>query len=68
MLIKDYETNRSLNDVVLTLTMDEAGELCDYLHRLQVDPELNRVHLSEVVGTRLDKEITVVLDKNMEVA
>lgn len=68
MLIKDYETNRSLNDVVLTLTMDEAGELCDYLRRLQVDPELKRVHLSEVVGTHLDKEFTVVLEQKMEVA
>lgn len=67
MLIKDCETNRKMNDVVLTLTREEASELCDYLLMLQARPELKRVHLSEIVGTQLVREITVVLDNKMAV-
>ena len=68
MLIRDCETNKKMNDVVLTLTLDEASELCDYLNTLKARPELKRVHLSEIVGTQIAREITVVLDNKQEVA
>jgi len=61
MRIMDYETNRSLNDVAVYLTRDEADELCAYLLRLRARPDVQRVHLSEVVGDRLEREITVAL-------
>ena len=68
MRIMDFETKKSLNDVELTLTSEEAGALCDYLRALQARPELKLVHLSEIIGTQLAREITVVLDNKQEVA
>jgi len=64
----DYETNRSLNDIGVFLTIDEADELCAYLQRLRERPNVDRVYLSEIVGNHLEKEITVALDKRVSVA
>jgi len=64
----DYETNRSLNDIGVFLTIDEADELCAYLQTLQARPNVTHVHLSEIVGDRLEREITVALDKRVSVA
>lgn len=61
MRIMDYETNRCLNDVGVFLTIDEADELADYLKRLSRQPTVQRVHLSEIVGHQLQREITVAL-------
>ncbi|AIE85511.1 hypothetical protein [Fimbriimonas ginsengisoli] len=61
MRIMDYETNRSLNDIGVFLTADEAAELGAYLMRLSSRPSVQRVHLSEFVGHRLEREITVAL-------
>lgn len=61
MRIMDYETRRTLNDVGVTLTMEEADELCTYLQRLRSNPGVQHVHLSEIVGNRLEREITVTL-------
>jgi hypothetical protein len=61
MRITDYETNRNLSDVGVFLTLDEADELAMYLQRLRSRPGLQRVHLSEFVGHRVEREITVSL-------
>jgi len=63
MRITDYETNRNLNDVGLFLTSDEAAELAAYLQRLSSRPDIRHVHLSEVRGAHLEREITVVLSE-----
>lgn len=57
----DYENRRSLNDVGVFLTADEAAELGAYLMRLSTRPNIGRVYLSEVIGDRLEREITVSL-------
>ena len=65
MRIMDYETNRSLNDIGVYLTIDEADELCAYLQTMKKRSDVTRVHLSEIVGNQLQKEITVTLDKRV---
>jgi hypothetical protein len=62
MRIQDYETNKNLSDVSIHLTRDEASELAAYLQRMLSSPAINRVHLSEIVGSRLEKELTVALE------
>lgn len=61
MRITDFETGRSLNDVCLTLTQEEAEELCGYLHRLTAHKELGHVHLLELEGARVGREFAVSL-------
>jgi hypothetical protein len=61
MRITDYETQRCLNDVGITLTAQEADELCAYLNRLKECPDVRHVHLSEIVGDRLERELTFAL-------
>lgn len=61
MRITDYETQRTLKDVGITLTLEEADELCAYLHRLRSCPQVKHVHLSQIVGDRLEREVTFAL-------
>ncbi|MGV3618475.1 MAG: hypothetical protein ACO1SV_24390 [Fimbriimonas sp.] len=61
MRITDYETHRNLNDVGITLTAQEADELCAYLNRLRECPDVRQVHLSEIVGDHLEREVTFAL-------
>jgi hypothetical protein len=61
MRIMDYETNRSLNDVGLFLTIEEAEDLLSYLRRLKDVPSMQRIYLSEIHDQRLEREITVAL-------
>jgi hypothetical protein len=68
MRIMDYETNRSLNDIGVFLTLDEADELCAYLQVLRKRPEVQRVHLSEILGSHLEREITVGIDERVSLA
>ena len=69
MRIMDYETNRSLNDVGVFITADEAEELLAYLQRLNTKPEVQRVHLSQFTSRSLEREITFSLtDKNHNAA
>jgi len=68
MRIMDYETNRSLNDIGVFLTLDEAEELCAYLQCLQNRPGIQRIHLSEVLGNHLEREITVGIDERVSLA
>ncbi len=65
MRIMDYENNRSLNDIGVTLTADEADELCAYLQTMRQRPSVNRVFLSEIVGHHLEREITITLDERV---
>ena len=65
MRIMDYETNRSLNDIGVFLTLDEADELCAYLQLLQSRPDVQRIHLSEILGSQLEREITVGIDERV---
>ncbi len=61
MRIMDYETTRSLNDVAVFLTIEEAEDLLSYLRRLHDQPEIQRIHLSDYSNDRLEREITVSL-------
>ncbi len=62
MRITDFETGRSLNDVSLTLTHEEAQELCQYLARLtEGRSDLRHVHLMELQGARVHRELAVAL-------
>lgn len=62
MRILDYESNKAINDVAIFLSREEAEELVGYLSKLVASPDLNRVHLCDIVGNRLEREITVALD------
>jgi len=68
MRIMEYETNRSLTDIGVILTIDEAEELCAYLQQMKARPSVYRVHLSEIVGNQLRREITVTLDRGVNLA
>ena len=61
MRITDFETGRNMNDVCLTLTQDEAEELCGYLTRLTNHTELGHVHLTELEGSHVGREFAVSL-------
>ncbi len=61
MRITDFETGRHLNDVCLTLTQEEAEELCGYLNRLTAQTDLGHVHLMELEGSRVGREFAVSL-------
>lgn len=63
MRITDYATSKTLNDVSLTLTVEEAEELASYLERLLQHTELDRAYLSEFQGPVLARELTVQLDR-----
>lgn len=65
MRITDYERGKSLSDVCISLTRDEAEELHAYLQCLLTRPDLSRAHLSEVVGSRLERELTIALEKGV---
>jgi hypothetical protein len=64
MRIVDYETSRTLNDVGIFLTLEEAEELCVYLRRMTKPHPVQRAHLSELHGNHLEREITVSLDEH----
>jgi len=59
MTITDFEGGRSLNDVSIQLSPEEASELAAYLDRLIQNPSLKTAHLCEVSGTHLAREITI---------
>ncbi|MBS1709614.1 MAG: hypothetical protein JSS65_12950 [Armatimonadetes bacterium] len=61
MEIRDYESGKHLTDVDIVLSREEAEELNAYLQRLLVNPELRSVHLSEVNGVWLERELTFSL-------
>lgn len=68
MKILDYETNKTLNDVAIFLTQEEAAELAGFLNRLVDKPHIHKVYLSEIVSNRLEKELTVAIDSDIALA
>jgi hypothetical protein len=62
MRIVDYQGNRTMNDVGIFLSIEEAEDLIAYLRKLVEEPSVQRVHLSEINGSRLEKELTIALD------
>lgn len=59
MRITDFEGGRSLNDVAIQLSPEEASELAAYLDRLIHNNSVSTAHLTEVSGTHLAREITI---------
>lgn len=66
MRITDYESQRSLSDVGITLTPEEVDELCATLNRLKGCPDIRQIHLSEIVGNRLERELTFALRASVQ--
>jgi hypothetical protein len=62
MKILDYEQNRTLNDVAIYLTHDEATELMQYLQRLVEKPAIHTIHLSEIRSDRMEKDLAIAID------
>lgn len=63
MRITDYERGKTLRDVAITLTPDEAEELAAYLHRLMGRPEVAHAHLSNLCGAQLEQELTIAIQR-----
>lgn len=55
--ITDYEKAGTLRDVAISLTREEAEDLAIYLGAMLKRPQVNAIHLSEITGGRIDKEI-----------
>lgn len=64
MDIRDYESGRSLNDVDIVLTRDEAEELSAYLGRLLTNPGLKSVQLTRLEGMTIASELSVTLNQD----
>jgi hypothetical protein len=60
--IVDYQSGKELRDVALALTDEELDDLALYLKRLRRDRRLHQAHLTQIVGSRLERELTVVRD------
>lgn len=65
MKILDYATNKTLNDVAIYLTQDEAAELAAFLNRLVHRPEIHTIYLSEFSKHFIEKELTVAIDPGL---
>ena len=63
MEIRDYESGRTLRDVDILLSREEAEELNVYLRRLLAKPDMRSVQLSTVEGLLLDSELSITLQK-----
>lgn len=68
MRIFDYEGQRDLSDVAISLSRDEAADLLATLERLVKQPNLSKVYLSQIRGNVIEREIAIALDKNAQVA
>lgn len=60
MKIVDYETNKQLTDVAITLSREEAEDLILYLRRLTSEPQVDRVFLTNLDGGLIERELTLV--------
>lgn len=68
MRIFDYEGQRDLTDVAISLSRDEAADLLATLERLVKQPSLSKVYLSQIRGNVIEREIAIALDKNVQAA
>jgi hypothetical protein len=64
MRIFDYEGQRDLTDVAISLSRDEAADLLATLERLVKQPSLSKVYLSQIKGSVIEREIAIALDKD----
>lgn len=64
MRITDYESTKSLTDVGLELTRDEAEELYIYLHKMLDKSELRKAYLTECQGCAIERELTVTIESD----
>ena len=62
MRITDYEQGHMLRDICISLTREEAEDLAAYLNKLLKEPLVHRAYLSEIVNSKLEKEITIAVD------
>ena len=64
MQITDYESGRNLRDVNIVLSRNEAEELQAYLSRMLTDDAIHHIHVSEVQGMHLERELTVSINSS----
>lgn len=62
MRITDYESGKSLRDVKISLSRQEAEDLQAYLSRMLACEAIQRFQLSEVQGVHLERELTVSIN------
>lgn len=62
MRIFDYEGQKDLTDVAISLSRDEAADLLMTLERLVNQPDLSKVYLSQIEGNVIEREIAIALD------
>lgn len=63
MRIFDYEGQKDLKDVAISLSRDEAMDLLTTLERLVKQPSLSKVYLSQINGNIIEREIAIALDQ-----
>ncbi len=63
MEIRDYESGKTLRDVDILLSVEEAEELKIYLGRLLAAPAIKTVQLTHVDGAILDSELSITLQR-----
>jgi hypothetical protein len=63
MRIFDYEGQKDLKDVAISLSRDEAMDLLTTLERLVKQPSLTKVYLSQINGNIIEREIAIALDQ-----
>jgi hypothetical protein len=68
MRIFDYEGQKDLSDVAISLSRDEAADLLATLERLVKQPNLSKVYLSQIRGNVIEREIAIALDKHVQPA
>lgn len=65
MRIFDYEGQKDLSDVAISLSRDEAADLLATLERLVKQPSLSKVYLSQIRDNVIEREIAIALDKDI---
>ncbi len=64
MRIFDFEGQRDLSDVAISLSREEAEDLLGTLERLVKQPDLSKVYLSQIRGNVIEREIAIALDRD----
>jgi hypothetical protein len=67
MRITDYESTKSLTDVGLVLTRDEAEELFIYLHKMLDKSQVRNAFLTEYSGCEIERELSVTIEQDHRV-
>ncbi|MBN9502014.1 MAG: hypothetical protein BGO01_10275 [Armatimonadetes bacterium 55-13] len=63
MRIFDFEAQRDLSDVSISLSREEAVDLLATLERLIKQPNLSKVYLSQIQGNVIERELAIALDR-----